>query len=327
MFCTNCGSENTESAKFCTSCGQPLNVVAEENNISTININNEQVKTLIDDDYEKQMLQAFIGNPNKVAYYDKAFKKFESSGYQKNWSWWGFFGTIFFLIHRKVYNYAIALMLLSFVSALFMQNMPSVQLGLNISIMMIGGMMSPFLIFNRYKKLKFEIESKETDSKKCIELMTKKGGVVSLWKIILVLIVYILLFIGLDMSVNPNNYSNESTLESTSKSNDPIKINHLEVYYTNAVTKDEASTLASYLAKLNYGIETEATVQLNKEDGIYQCRMFILPTYIDNPEFISTMQTGTQELSRDVFNGSPVDIHFCDDQMNTKRIVSFKNNN
>ena len=323
MFCTSCGVKNIENAKFCTSCGKPISILNEEKSTNTVNINND-VNKIFSDDYEHKMLEAFIGKPEKVAYYSDAFKKFESDGYQKYWSWWGFFGTIFFLIHRKIYIYVIVIILLSFILSYIN---PYVKHMVDILIMLALGMFSPYLIYNRYKKLKSEVENKTTNTQSRIEFMIQKGGVVPLWKVILSFILFIAIFIGFDIYSNPQNYGIPLKTVETSQGHGPIKINYLEVYYTDTVTNNEAVKLANYLAKVNYGTETGATVQLNKEDGVYQCRMVILPSFIDDPENIKNMQIATLELSNDVFNGSPVDIHFCDDQMITKRIISFQNNN
>ena len=321
MFCTNCGNENTDLAKFCTSCGQPINIPNEKVITPTVNVHNYESK-IDSNDYEHKMLEAFIGKPEKVAYYGEAFKKYESNGYQKYWTWWGFFGSGFFLIYRKIYIWAVLLLSLSFIASYIN---PYIKLGLDIGIMVVLGQISPYLIYNRYKKLKSEIENKTTDYQTRIELITQKGGVVPLWKIILSFVLFIAIFVGFDIYSNPQNYGIPSTTVEASQNNNPIKINKLEVYYTNAITNSEALALANYLAKVNYGTETGATVQLNKELGIYQCRMVILPSFINDPKYIKTMQDATIELSNNVFNGTPVDIHLCDDQMNTKRIIPFIN--
>lgn len=36
MLCNNCGTENDDNARFCSSCGQPLNKDIKNNNKSTI---------------------------------------------------------------------------------------------------------------------------------------------------------------------------------------------------------------------------------------------------------------------------------------------------
>lgn len=36
MFCPNCGSNNTEDAKFCTGCGAPLSNEVKEENANTV---------------------------------------------------------------------------------------------------------------------------------------------------------------------------------------------------------------------------------------------------------------------------------------------------
>ena len=46
MFCPNCGSNNTDEAKFCTGCGAPLNANKPENEVKNNNVANNPTSIL-----------------------------------------------------------------------------------------------------------------------------------------------------------------------------------------------------------------------------------------------------------------------------------------
>ena len=63
----------------------------------------------------RQKLEIFLQTPSKVEIYARACEKFFAAGkrrelnYVSTWSWWGFFGTLFFFLYRKEYKIAAAL--------------------------------------------------------------------------------------------------------------------------------------------------------------------------------------------------------------------------
>lgn len=71
----------------------------------------------------RQKLEIFLQTPSKVEIYARACEKFFAAGKQRElnyvstWSWWGFFGTLFFYLYRKEYKFAA--MLFVFVAICF----------------------------------------------------------------------------------------------------------------------------------------------------------------------------------------------------------------
>ena len=58
------------------------------------------------DDYENKMVEAFVNKPEVTLWYENAFRKYNVNGVEKLswvWSWWAFFGGIFYLLYRKAY--------------------------------------------------------------------------------------------------------------------------------------------------------------------------------------------------------------------------------
>lgn len=139
--------------------------------------------------YEDKMLEAFIQNPKKFEYYKNAFAKYEKFGIERfawNWSWWGFFGTVFFLLYRKTYLYAVAIWIIlllvgilnSFAMSIFdIENATAMSYLISLPINIVIGGSSIYFIFKKYKKSKLEIENKIQDESERIEAMYSLGGV------------------------------------------------------------------------------------------------------------------------------------------------------
>jgi hypothetical protein len=94
-----------------------------------------------------------------------------------------------------------------------------------------------------------------------------------------------------------------------------------ELYYTSAVTINEAQRLGNYLVNSKYYDGNNKTVQLNKENGTYEVRLVIKKGLENDQEVVSLMKTFARDISIEVFGGASVDIHLCDNQLNTLRVV------
>jgi hypothetical protein len=94
-----------------------------------------------------------------------------------------------------------------------------------------------------------------------------------------------------------------------------------ELYYTSGVTKDEADKLGNFLVKSGFFDGEKKSVQLNKEDGTYQVRLVIKPGFENNAPYIEQCKQAAKEVSQNVFQGAPVVIHLCDDQLKTLKVV------
>lgn len=123
------------------------------------------------DNYEEQMLQAFVGKQEKYEWYKKSFANFHENGVPNmkwNWSWWSFFGGAAFLVYRKTYLAALIVFIVATISSF----VPIV--GLIVAIL-VGGY-GTFFIYKRYLKKKLQIEEKITGKNERILAMQKIGG-------------------------------------------------------------------------------------------------------------------------------------------------------
>ena len=100
-----------------------------------------------------------------------------------------------------------------------------------------------------------------------------------------------------------------------------LEFNGGELYYTEAVTEAEANSLGEFMVESGYYDGEAKTVQIAKEDGTYQFRMVSKDGVAEDPEFIELAGLYALQISESVFNGAPVEVHFCDDHLKTLRIV------
>ncbi len=125
-------------------------------------------------EYEAKMLEAFVGKPDapeKGLWYANAFSKYDVNGMDVikwNWSWWAFFGGIWFLLYRKAYAAAGGLLLISIVASMIPYS------GIIISI--LAGGFSTYFVYKVYKTKKYEIEANYADEEQRIEMMRVVGG-------------------------------------------------------------------------------------------------------------------------------------------------------
>ena len=95
-----------------------------------------------------------------------------------------------------------------------------------------------------------------------------------------------------------------------------------ELYYTKNVNEADAKKLGDYLVSQDFFTDQKRiTVQLDKRTETYLFRLVVLPEYVDKADYIDLWTNMSGVLSRDVFNGSPVEIQFCNDRLESKRTI------
>jgi hypothetical protein len=100
-----------------------------------------------------------------------------------------------------------------------------------------------------------------------------------------------------------------------------LEYNGGELYYTKNVTETEAKKLGDYMVKEGFYDGTKKSVQLDKDGSTYQFRMVVLKDKQNDPATAATMKTVANELSQNVFNNAPTEVHICDDQLKTLQVV------
>lgn len=108
--------------------------------------------------------------------------------------------------------------------------------------------------------------------------------------------------------VGCSNYGTEKTF------------NGVQLYYTSDVTEAEANSLGNYLVKAEFANGEAKTVQLAKQGNTYEFRMVVKKGIEKDEEYAEIFKIFAKDLSDNVFNGSRVDLHACDDNLETLRV-------
>jgi hypothetical protein len=100
--------------------------------------------------------------------------------------------------------------------------------------------------------------------------------------------------------------------------------NNGELYYTSNVTEAEANTLGEFLVQDGFFAGETISVQLDKTGDTYLFRMVSKEGVENDTSFLALAETYTGMLSEKIFNGAPVDFHFCDTSLKTKKEIKYK---
>jgi len=96
--------------------------------------------------------------------------------------------------------------------------------------------------------------------------------------------------------------------------------NGSELEYKN-VTSAEARQLLDYLIEVKYFNDRPKTAQLDKSGSTYQFRAVIKTKARNDQAFHEDVKLFAEELSANVFNDAPVEIHICDENFETIHVV------
>jgi hypothetical protein len=100
-----------------------------------------------------------------------------------------------------------------------------------------------------------------------------------------------------------------------------LEYNGGELYYTKNVSEAEAKKFGDYLVKIKYFEGKKTSVQLDKSGSTYQTR-FVINKEKQNDEVVTNgFKTLGKLFSEEVFGGAPIEVHICDDQLKTQRII------
>lgn len=121
--------------------------------------------------YEQKMIEAFVDKEEKTLWYQHAFSRYSINGIESLqwvWSWWAFFGGVFYLLYRKAYLAALGLFVLSFVAS-------SVPLA-GLIVWVLSGGYGVYFVRRVYLDRKREIEAHISVEDERIETMRRLGG-------------------------------------------------------------------------------------------------------------------------------------------------------
>ncbi len=100
-----------------------------------------------------------------------------------------------------------------------------------------------------------------------------------------------------------------------------LKVDQSDLYYTTAVSKDQAQALGDYLVQAKFFDGRHLSVQLTKEGQTLQVRFPVKPGFDQDEAYVVSVRVAADELSQKVFHGQPVEIDLCDSELKTLRAI------
>lgn len=100
-----------------------------------------------------------------------------------------------------------------------------------------------------------------------------------------------------------------------------LTFNGSDIFYLPPVQKEEVEKLGNHLVGVGFFAGRPVTVQLLRRDKMLQFRVVVKPGLELDPQVANGARELSVELSRNVFNGDRVEIHFCDDMLQTKKVI------
>lgn len=95
-----------------------------------------------------------------------------------------------------------------------------------------------------------------------------------------------------------------------------------ELFYTDNVTEADAKRLGDYLVEVGLFAGDTVRAQLDKTGATYQVKLAMQPGTQNDLELRRAMRTLAREISAGAFNGLATEIHACNDQLNTCKVIT-----
>lgn len=103
-----------------------------------------------------------------------------------------------------------------------------------------------------------------------------------------------------------------------------LDVDGSEVYYKN-VSQEEAKKLGDHLKKTGYFTDKKkVSVQLNKEGETYQVRLVVVDNFKELEGYPVGYQRMAAQISSEVFNDKPVEVHLTDDKFKTVETMTLQ---
>lgn len=100
-----------------------------------------------------------------------------------------------------------------------------------------------------------------------------------------------------------------------------LKFKQGQLFYTGAVSKEEAEKLGNYLVKVGFFGDRPITAQLNKVGATYEFRLVVEPGVPHEPRSVQRFRGMARTLSTEVFDDQRVVVHLCDKSLTTVSVA------
>jgi hypothetical protein len=100
-----------------------------------------------------------------------------------------------------------------------------------------------------------------------------------------------------------------------------VKLIGIDLYYMPSISTAEARNLGDFLDREIADPEHRGSAQITRDGKTYQYRMVVKKGIELDEERIPRFKKLAQDISLKVFDGADVEVHLCDDQLKTRRVV------
>lgn len=114
----------------------------------------------------------------------------------------------------------------------------------------------------------------------------------------------------------------KATLLSSAEMGNKVVFNNGELYYSSSVSETHVNQLGNYLIRAGIFGGDQVSAKLDKKGSTYQVRLIVREGVVMNPRVLTGMQHLASGISRQVFGGAQVEVHLCNSQFETLRVVS-----
>src|ERR1700685_2953305 len=87
-----------------------------------------------------------------------------------------------------------------------------------------------------------------------------------------------------------------------------MEVNHADLYYTRAVSQEDAKALGAYLVEAKIFDGRHISLQLTKADRTIQVRFPVKPGVDKDEAYIASIRALGADISQKVFHGAPVEV-------------------
>jgi len=135
---------------------------------------------------------------------------------------------------------------------------------------------------------------------------------IKLARAVIVLILFSMLFVGCSRQADP------------AKLDKMLRCDGGRLYYSSVITYGEARKMVDYLARYKFfkHDNPNKSAQLTKKEKVYQFRIVGVEGKENDAYYIDVVKLLATDISKEVFDGAPAEIHLCDKQFNTLRAVA-----
>lgn len=266
----------------------------------------------------EQELRAFVG-ANPDYYVKKWTPALQGSGKGTGFNWAGFFLAGLWLPYRKMYVSAVVLYGIVAVFSLpeIMQTSAGAEShfssGIGIILAIVCGARGNRWYFSHAKKVITQIRARGEDGDAHLQIVSKRGGT-NLFAALGFLAGFLVTLFGIGFVI-------ELISAPDSSFGKRLSFDAGELYYTSGIAEEEARKLGEYLVRDDFFDGKPKTVQLIRGGKALELRIVVKAGAERDPQTRESFRQFGLEISRNVFNGDPVDVHLCDEHLKTLAVV------